>query len=80
MLPEANISNLSLIYPNGQYSRLLDGNCGSFWFHRFMTGCETRMGMIWKDDTAVSAKLLIEVDKEAKARIQACESMEIVHM
>ena len=45
----------------GIYTKIFNDKCGSIWFERFMTGCQTKMGGIWKLNIALSIPLLLRL-------------------
>ena len=76
-LPLANKSQLSMVDAKGSYSRLSTDKCGSLWFQRFMSGCQKRMGIIWKPNTALSIPLLMLLMEEAEKNIEEAISEEM---
>ena len=54
----ANASTLFLADEKGKYFRLAQDPCGSLWFHRFMEGCQRRMGQDWRPNKAIRVKIM----------------------
>ena len=54
----SNSTTLSLADGKGKYFRLAPDPCGSLWFHRFMEGCQRRMGQDWRPNKAISVEIM----------------------
>ena len=63
----------------GKYSKIANDKCGSLWFQRFMVGCQARMGVIWKPNTTLSVKLLLNVIEDAKQHLKEATDKEEEH-
>lgn len=59
--PSGNYRNLALGSTDGRYQSLSDDPCSSLWFTKFIAGCSSRMGRIWKPDKALSLELFLAV-------------------
>ena len=79
-MPQANQSHLSMVDSKGIYSRLSKDKCGALWFQRFMTGCQKRMGIIWKPNTALSIPLLLLLLEEAEKNIEEASTEDIENL
>ena len=65
-----------MVDSKGSYSRLSMDECGALWFQRFMSGCQKRMGIIWKPNTVLSAPLHLILLKEGEKNIEEANSEE----
>jgi hypothetical protein len=66
----ANASSLTLADNKGMgYQRMTNDPCGSLWFHRFMTGCQKRMGQDWRPNRAISNPIIAKVLMLVESRI-----------
>jgi hypothetical protein len=72
--PEANRVTLSLGDQKGRYTRFTHDKCTSLWFHRFLEGCQRRMGQIWKPNQSFSSELLGDVLAQTEAKIENAAS------
>jgi hypothetical protein len=59
----------------GNYQRLTNDPCGSFWFYRFMKGMKSRMGQEWRPNKGMSNKLLLRVLQDVEVRILGAASV-----
>ena len=55
--PHSNEESMSMGDVKGNYQRLTNDPCGSFWFYRFMKGAKSRMGQEWRPNKGLSTKL-----------------------
>jgi hypothetical protein len=53
----------------GNYQRLTNDPCGSFWFYRFMRGMKSRMGQEWRLNKGLSMKLYLRLLEDVELRI-----------
>jgi hypothetical protein len=58
--PQSNVESMSLGDIKGNYQRLTNDPCGSFWFYRFMKGLKSRMGQEWRPNKGMSTKLYLK--------------------
>ena len=61
---------MSMIDHRARYSRFSIDRSGSLWFQRFYSGCQNRMGAVWKPNLALSTNLLLSLFREVEANIQ----------
>jgi hypothetical protein len=73
--PQANAESMSLGDIKGNYQRLTNDPCGSFWFYRFMKGMKSRMGQEWRPNKGMSSKLLLRVLQDVEFRIAGAASV-----
>ena len=77
--PGANTNHLCMSDAKGKYSKVTNDKCGSLRFQRFMDGCQVRMGVVWKPNTALSVSLLLDVIKEAESHLEHATEIEEEH-
>ena len=77
--PSANTGHLCITDSKGKNSKVTNDKCGSLWFQRFMEGCQVRMGVVWKPNTALSVSLLLDVIKEAELSLDGSIEIEEEH-
>jgi hypothetical protein len=51
------------------YQRITSDPCGSLWFHRFMAGCQKRMGQDWRPNRAFSTEMIARLLSATEGRI-----------
>ena len=51
------------------YQRITSDPCGSLWFHRFMAGCQKRMGQDWRPNRAISNEIILKLLAMTELRI-----------
>jgi hypothetical protein len=76
---QANQKTISFGDFNGNYSRLVEDECGSFFFKRFMEGLKIRMGQDWRPNMAFTIDLYLRLISEIDDRIEGEESLEEKH-
>ena len=76
---QANIRNIAVNDNKGVYQRIGADVCGSFWFSRFISGCQNRMGQETRKNKALSTPLLMSVFDRMESKIKASESLEEHH-
>jgi hypothetical protein len=54
----------------GRYLRFATNPCASLWFHRFLEGCQYRMGQDWRPNQAMNVPLLLSTLKGIEDKIQ----------
>jgi hypothetical protein len=72
--PQSNAQSMSLGDIKGNYQRLTNDPCGSFWFYRFMKGMKSRMGQEWRPNKGMSTKLYLKVLEDVELRIVGAAS------
>jgi len=75
----SNQDTLALGDFNGNYSRLVEDECGSFFFKRFMEGLKIRMGQDWRPNMAFTIELYLTLIKEVDEKIEFAETPESRH-
>ena len=72
---QANITTLAINDNKGVYQRIGQDACGSFWFSRFLKGCQNRMGCESRRNKAFSTDLLLSVlhKSERRYRVETSE-------
>jgi len=65
-----------MVDSKGKYSRFSTDKCGSMWFQRFASGCQSRMGVVWKPNLGMSTPLLLRVFREVDRHIEESETVE----
>jgi len=76
---QANQKALAFGDFNGNYSRLVEDECGSFFFKRFMEGLKIRMGQDWRPNMAFNIELYLKLIEEIDIRIEVEDSSEEKH-
>ena len=77
--PNQNLHNLCIVDPKGIYTRIVDDKCSSLWFHHFISGCQIRMGQVWKPNKAMSIHLLCALLEKAEDRYVSTEDPQGKH-
>ena len=65
---------------NGNYQRIVEDECASLFFKRFMDGLRCRMGQVVKPNLALSIPLLLELVKRIKYRLLCSEYEDNKHI
>ena len=73
--PQANAESMSMGDVKGNYQRLTNDPCGSFWFYRFMRGMKARMGQDWRPNKGLSTKLYLRMLEDVEVRIDSAASV-----
>jgi hypothetical protein len=73
--PQANAESIFLGDIKGNYQRLTNDPCGSFWFYRFMKGMKSRMGQEWRPNKGMSNQLLLRVLQDVEWRVAGAASV-----
>lgn len=76
---EANMYTLAINDNCGMYQRIGQDVCGSFWFSRFVKGCQNRMGAETRQNKALSIPLLLILIDEAEQRIVKAKDFKTSH-
>jgi hypothetical protein len=66
--PQGNKLIIGLVNTIGNLQRFVQDPTVTVWFQRFITGCERRMGNIWKPNVAFNTTLLLKVIEMAQQR------------
>ena len=77
---QANISTLAINDNKGIYQRIGQDVCGSFWFSRFLKGCQNRMGCESQRNKAFSIDLLLAVLNKAQQKFEGERSNKKRHL
>ena len=64
---------------NGNYTRLVDDDCASIFFKKFMEGVKRRMGSIWKPNAAMSIELLLNLIELVEDKILTSSDSTEIH-
>ena len=74
----SNESTLTLADNKGSgYQRITVDPCGSLWFHRFMAGCQKRMGQDWRPNRAISSQLMLALLDATESKIINAGNMSV---
>jgi len=65
---------------NGNYQRIVEDECASLFFKRFMEGLRCRMGQVVKPNLALSIPLLLELIKKMEYRLSNLTDEEDKHI
>jgi hypothetical protein len=60
---------MALVSSKGQLQRFIQDPTVTIWFQRFVTGCERRMGNIWKPNLAFTVPLLLKIIEVSEGRL-----------
>jgi hypothetical protein len=68
--PQGNRLVMGLVNNKGQLQRFVQDPTVTVWFQRFITGCERRMGNVWKPNMAFQTPLLLKVIDAASQHLE----------
>jgi len=77
--PQSNSTTMSMGDFKGNYQRLVNDDCGSLFFKKFMEGLKKRMGQDWRPNVAIATPLMIRLLIEVEDKISMAEDDEIKH-
>jgi len=78
--PQSNIEKFALGDFKGNYQRLVNDECGSLFFKRFMEGLKRRMGQDWRPNQGFSTDLLLVLIRKAEEEILSAENEDDKHL
>jgi hypothetical protein len=67
--PQGNRWVMGLVNANGHLQRFVQDPTVTVWFQQFITGCERRMGNVWRPNVAFPTPLLLKIFEVAEARL-----------
>jgi hypothetical protein len=66
--PQGNRLVIGLVNAKGHLQRFVQDPTITTWFQRFITGCERRMGNVWRPNIAFPIPLLLKIIQHSSAR------------